>query len=200
MNARIFKILSLALVAASTPTLAFAHTGVGATGGLAHGFFHPFSGLDHTVAMVMVGLIAARLGGRALWLLPTTFLALMAVGGALGVAGVAVPHVEVGIAVSLIAFGAVAAAGVRAPAAMAFGLVGFFAIFHGHAHGTEMPMNASGFSYGAGFLVATALLHAMGLGLGLSIETFAKTHGALISRVTGGLAAAAGFGMLGGVL
>lgn len=163
-------------------------------------FFHPLSGLDHTLAMVLVGLIAARLGGRARWLLPATFLFVMAAGGTLGVAGISISDVELGIALSLVVFGAIAAAGVRAPVAVAAGLVGLFAIFHGHAHGTEMPMDASGIAYGVGVMVATALLHALGIALGLGIETYAKTHGPAIARLTGGLAAVAGVGMLSGIL
>ncbi|OLP55710.1 urease accessory protein [Rhizobium rhizosphaerae] len=182
------------------PGAAFAHTGVGHASGFVHGFAHPVSGLDHILAMVMVGLFAARLGGRALWLLPITFVAVMALGGALGVAGVTVPFVETGIALSVLVLGAVVALNVKAPTAAAMGLVGLFAIFHGHAHGAEMPEDAGGLAYAAGFMLATALLHGAGLALGLSLGRFEGRKGALAVRSAGGLVAVAGVGLLAGVL
>lgn len=144
MNVRRLRAVPLTLAAMLTPTLAFAHTGVGDTHGVVHGFMHPVTGLDHILAMVTVGILAWQLGGRALWALPTAFVAAMMVGGALGVAGVDVPFVELGIALSVVVLGAAVALGVRAPLAFAIGLVGFFAIFHGHAHGTEMLDDAGG--------------------------------------------------------
>ena len=159
----------LAAVALLAPTAALAHTGVGDTSGFGHGFGHPISGMDHVLAMVMVGVFAAQLGGRALWLVPATFVAVMALGGALGAAGVDVPFVETGIALSVIVLGAVVALNVKAPVAAAMGLVGLFAVFHGHAHGAEMPEDAGGLAYAAGFMLATALLHATGLGFGVAI-------------------------------
>jgi urease accessory protein len=141
------------------PTAALAHTGVGSTSGFVHGFMHPLSGLDHQLAMIMVGIFAYQLGGRALWLVPLTFVSVMALGGFLGVMGVPVPFVEVGIALSVIVLGAIVAFGVKAPLAVAVAAVGFFAIFHGHAHGTEMPLDVAGATYGLGFMLATAVLH-----------------------------------------
>ena len=138
------------------PTAAFAHPGIGDAHGFVAGFAYPLGGLDHILAMVTVGIFAWQLGGRALWLVPATFMLAMAAGGALGMAGVPVPFAEVGIAASVIVLGAVVAFARKAPVAIAVGLVGVFAVFHGHAHGTEMPLDASGGTYAAGFLLATA--------------------------------------------
>lgn len=182
------------------PTAALAHTGVGATSGFAHGFSHPISGLDHILAMVMVGVLAWQLGGRALWLMPAAFVAVMAVGGALGVSGIEIPFVETGIALSVIVLGAMVALGVKAPLAVAMGLVGLFAIFHGHAHGTEMPQDASGLAYAAGFMIATALLHLAGIGAGFLIGRAGASYGPAVVRSAGGVAAVAGVGILTGLI
>ena len=178
------------------PTAAFAHVGVGSTSGFVHGFMHPLSGLDHQLAMILVGVFAYQLGGRALWLVPLTFVSVMALGGFLGVMGIPVPFVEVGIALSVIVLGAIVAFGVKAPLAVAMAAVGFFAIFHGHAHGSEMPLDASGFEYGLGFMLATAALHAVGIGIGFLIGMSSKTLGNNVYRVAGGLASIAGIGLL----
>ncbi len=148
------------LFLASMAGVAEAHTGVGSTIGFTHGFMHPLSGIDHMLAMVAVGLFAARLGGSALWLVPSAFVAMMAVGGFLGISGVELPFVEIGIAASVIVLGAAVALDFNLPTAAAMALVGFFALFHGHAHGAEMPETANGLTYGIGFMLATALLHA----------------------------------------
>lgn len=200
MNARLAKIGALGLAAALTPTLAFAHPGLHAESGIWHGFVHPLSGLDHIFAMVTVGLLAFRLGGRALWLLPATFVLVMAGGGALGAAGIAVPAVEIGIALSVIVLGAVVASGVEMPIALAMGMVGAFAILHGHAHGSEMAEGVSGLSYAAGFMSATALLHAAGLGLGFGIARIGRAVGPVALRAAGGVVAMAGVGLLGGLI
>lgn len=199
--ARRFNHLALAgaLIVASA-TAAQAHTGVGHTAGFLHGFAHPFSGLDHMLAMVAVGLFAARLGGRALWLVPATFVAMMAVGGAWGISGASLPFVELGIAASVIALGMVVALNASMAVAVAMGLVGFFAVFHGHAHGTEMPLDASGASYAAGFMAATAVLHATGLAAGISAARFAAARSLRAAQVAGGAMALAGFGLLTGVI
>ena len=191
---------ALALAGALLPTAAFAHTGIGETSGFMHGFSHPVSGLDHILAMVMVGVFACELGGRALWLVPATFVLVMAGGGALGVAGIDVPFVEIGIALSVIVLGAVIALGIKAPTAVAMGLVGLFAIFHGHAHGAEMPEDAGGLAYAAGFMIATALLHIVGIGIGFLIGRIGQRYGAMVVRSAGGLAAIAGVGLLTGIL
>jgi urease accessory protein len=195
------RFLQLALLALClVPTAAFAHVGVGSTSGFMHGFIHPLSGLDHQLAMILVGIFAYRLGGRALWLVPLTFVTVMAFGGFLGVMGVPVPFVEVGIALSVIVLGAIVAFGLKASVAVATGVVGLFAIFHGHAHGSEMPLDASGFEYGIGFMMATALLHAVGIGIGVLIGISSKTLGNNVYRVAGGLASVAGVALLLGYL
>lgn len=153
---------------ALTPAVASAHPG-DESAGLVHGFMHPLGGFDHIIAMVAVGLLAARLGGRALWLVPASFVAAMTVAGFAGSTGVALPYMETGIAVSVVVLGAVAVFGMAMPVAAAMGLVGFFAVFHGYAHGLEMPDTVSGLAYGAGFVAATAMLHGVGIGLGLLI-------------------------------
>jgi urease accessory protein len=153
---------------ALAPTVASAHPGhEGAS--LISGLVHPLGGLDHIIAMVAVGLLAARLGGRALWLVPVSFVITMAVAGVAGMAGVGLPYVETGIALSVVVLGAVAVFGVAMPVAAAMGLVAFFAVFHGYAHGVEMPETVSGLAYGAGFVAATALLHGIGIGIGLGL-------------------------------
>lgn len=154
------------------PSIAFAHPGHGGDTSLLAGFIHPFGGLDHLLAMTAVGLFAAHLGGRALWAIPTTFVALMALGGVSGAAGISLPFVETAIALSVVVFGLMIFSGMALPVLAAMALVGIFAIFHGHAHGTEMPVDSSGMLYGMGFMVATALLHGFGITLGLSIRWF----------------------------
>ena len=139
MTRSTFGRLLIAAPLALLPTLALAHTGVGETSGFSHGFMHPVSGLDHILAMVLVGIFAWQLGGRALWAVPATFVLVMAVGGGLGIVGIDIPFVEVGIGLSVVVLGAIVAFGVKAPVAVAMAVVGLFAIFHGHAHGAEMP-------------------------------------------------------------
>ena len=160
---------SVAAAMVIMPTVAFAHTGVGDTSGLVHGFGHPISGLDHILAMLMVGIFAFQLGGRALWLVPMTFVGVMAVGGMLGIDGIGVPFVEIGIALSVVVLGAIVAFNVKASVSAAMGVVGLFAIFHGHAHGAEIPEDAGGVAYAAGFLIATAVLHLAGISAGFLI-------------------------------
>lgn len=189
----------LTLAALVTPSLALAHTGVGDTHGFVHGFAHPIGGLDHVLAMVAVGLFAAHLGGRALWLVPLSFVGVMALGGALGMAGVEIPFAEAGIALSVIVLGAAVALRIALPTVAAMALVGFFAIFHGHAHGAELPQGASGLGYATGFLIATALLHAAGLGLGLAIGRLGS-RGLRTAQLGGTAMALAGSGILTGLI
>jgi urease accessory protein len=171
-QASLFGRNSLLIVTAMllTPSFVQAHTGVGATHGFSHGFFHPLTGLDHLCAMIAVGLWAAQLGGRALWTVPLTFISVMAVGGAMGVAGVPMPFVEQGIAASVLILGLLIAAAINLPVTASAPIVGIFALFHGHAHGAEMPVSASGLSYGIGFILATAMLHAVGIGFGIGVQ------------------------------
>jgi urease accessory protein len=187
---------SAALAVALLPTAALAHTGLGDGHGFVHGFAHPLGGLDHILAMTTVGLFAWQLGGRALWLVPATFVLMMAAGGALGMAGVPMPFVELGIAMSVIVLGAIVALGGKEPLAIAMGIAGLFALFHGHAHGTEMPLDASGLGYAAGFMLATALLHAGGIALGFLIGRIGEAYGRLTYRLAGSLVALAGVAIL----
>jgi len=149
------------------PAGASAHVSGDQAGGFISGLAHPISGLDHILAMVSVGLWGAQLGPPAIWLLPVTFPMVMAFGGMLGLMGVPLPGTEIGIALSAIGLGAMVASEARPPLWVAAALVAFFAIFHGHAHGTELPPDESGVLYSIGFVVATGLLHLTGVGIGL---------------------------------
>jgi urease accessory protein len=152
------------------PVLAQAHPGHNGTG-FTHGFIHPLSGLDHLLAMFAVGLWAAQLGGRALWAVPAAFLSVMVLGGALGMAHLQIPFIEQGILLSVLVLGVLIAAAVRLPLGVSMAIVGLFALCHGIAHGAEMPENAAGFAYGAGFVLTTALLHASGMAAGLMAKS-----------------------------
>jgi urease accessory protein len=184
------------------PQWAWAHEGAAHAhaSGFAHGFLHPLSGLDHLLAMVLVGLLAVQLGGRALLALPASFLALMAAGGAAGLAGLGLPHVEVAIALSVVALGAALAFAIRTPVAAAALAVGGFALFHGFAHGAELPAGAGAAGYAAGFLLATALLHGAGLALGLALGRRQGRAGGLALRASGAASAVAGLGLLVGLV
>lgn len=144
-----------------------------------HGVLHPLVGLDHLLAMVAVGLWAAQRGGRAIWLLPVAFVVAMLGGATVGAAGIAMPGVEQGILLSVLLLGALVASAVRVPTAIGVAVVAAFALLHGHAHGTEMPANASGLAYGAGFAVATAGLHAVGVIAALGLRRGAVGTAAL---------------------
>jgi urease accessory protein len=180
-----------ATVLAATP--AFAHVGAGSTSGFFAGFEHPFLGLDHITVMIAVGLWAALKGGRALWVWPAAFVGVMLIGGALGIAGVAVPFVEPGILASIVALGLLVAAAADLPVAVGAAIIGAFALLHGHAHGTEVPESASGIEYMAGFAIATAALHATGIGaalsFGLRFRNLVRIAGAACALVGVGLAA-----------
>jgi urease accessory protein len=177
------------LLATLWPALAWAHTEEGRAEGLLAGLHHPISGLDHVLAMVSVGLWGAQLGAPAVWMLPVTFPMVMALGGMLGLMGVPVPGVEVGIALSGIMLGLAVLTEWRPPIWAAAVIVGFFAVFHGHAHGSELPAGASGLLYSIGFVAATGTLHAIGIGIGV-IHRWGWGRVAL--RVAGGLVASAG--------
>ncbi|MDJ0817683.1 MAG: HupE/UreJ family protein [Desulfobacterales bacterium] len=146
---------------------AYAHVEQGQAAGFLTGLQHPWSGLDHILAMIAVGLWGAQLGNPALWVLPVTFPMVMAFGAMMGLLGIPVPGIEVGIAVSAILLGIMVLAEVRPNLAIAAVLVGFFAIFHGHAHGTELPPGQSGLLYSMGFVIATGVLHGVGISIGL---------------------------------
>ncbi|MEW6255210.1 MAG: HupE/UreJ family protein [Pseudomonadota bacterium] len=178
------------------PSIALAHTGAGDAHGFAHGFFHPLTGIDHVLAMVAVGILAWQCGGRALWAVPLAFVAVMVAGGVLGVSGLDLPFVEIAIALSVVVLGTAVALGITLPLAAAMGLAGVFALFHGHAHGAEMPEDASGLAYGLGFVLATAALHLAGLGLGMGIARLGERHGAALVRMSGAAIALGGVALL----
>jgi Hydrogenase/urease accessory protein len=182
-------LILFALFLAAVPDLASAHQQSGVAGGFVSGFTHPLFGPDHVVAMVAVGLWGAQLGAPAIWVLPITFPLIMAFGGLLGVLGIPIPGVEVGIALSAIALGGMVALQARPPLWAAMVLVGVFAIFHGHAHGAELPEAANPLAYGVGFVIATGLLHLTGILIGLLIS---RPLGATAVRVCGGVIALIG--------
>lgn len=183
-------LLALALL---WPGVAFAHVDGAVSGGFASGLLHPVTGLDHVVAMIAVGLWGAQLGAPAIWALPVTFPLVMAFGGMLGLLGVDLPGVEIGIALSAVALGALILVEARPPLWLGAVVVGTFAIFHGHAHGTELPDGATGLVYSVGFVIATGCLHAIGIAIGLIHRWQA---GRLAIRAGGGAVAAAGVAFL----
>ena len=193
--ARLMAVLAVALVLCAGPVLA--HEGAAAGGGFASGFTHPIFGWDHVAAMVAVGLWGAFLGRPAIFMLPVAFPVVMALGGALAIAGVHVPAVEIGIAVSALVIGSLVALAVRPPLVVAAAIVAVFALFHGHAHGTEMPSMASPIAYAAGFVIATGLLHLAGIGFGLLARW---PTGALAVRTGGAAIAVAGAAFLAGAM
>jgi len=182
-----FLALSLFFVARA----AFAHEQVGAAAGFLTGLRHPISGLDHVLAMIAVGLWGAQLGAPAIWLLPVAFPMMMACGGFLGLIGVPLPGVEIAIGLSALLLGAMVAFEAKPPIALAALLVGFFAIFHGHAHGAELPAGQSGLTYSIGFVMATGCLHGVGIAIGL---VHRWPWGRIFLRVAGALVALAGIG------
>jgi urease accessory protein len=192
---RKFPVFLITLLAASP---ALAHTGHGTTASFAAGALHPVGGFDHVLAMVAVGLLAFLLKGRSLWLVPAAFVGMMVAGGALGMAGVPLPLVEVGIAVSVAALGAMVAFGRRTPAVAAVAAAGLFAVFHGQAHGAEMAAGMSGLGYALGFVLATASLHAAGIAAGYGLSRLGEAFGTTIVRIGGGMVAAAGVAVLAG--
>lgn len=176
----------LALVLLTICGTAAAHPGHGTS--YMAGLAHPWLGADHLLAMLAVGLWAAQLGGRARWLVPLSFVSVMAAAGALGMAGVSLPMVESGIAASVLVLGLLIAVAARLPVGAGASLVALFAIFHGYAHGAEMPADGSAWGYGLGFVLSTAALHGIGLALG--------RQGGKMVRVLGIAIAAAGALML----
>lgn len=185
-------LLVAALLAASP---ALAHTG-GQLGGLTSGLMHPVSGLDHVVAMIAVGLWGGILGAPAIWLLPIVFPLVMALGGAAGVVGVPLPGIETGIALSGLVLGLMVLLAVRPPLWIAAVLVGVFAVFHGHAHGAELPAAANPFVYAAGFVLATGFLHLIGIAIG---QLWHWPAGRVVVRAAGGAIAVAGGAFLTGI-
>lgn len=156
---------SMLVLACLAPGLALAHTGAGGSGGFLHGLAHPVGGIDHLLAMLAVGLWAAQIGGRALWVVPGTFVGVMVLGSMLGLASLPVPLIEEGILVSVLILGILVAGAFRFALVYSSLVVGLFALFHGYAHGVEMPVALGTGAYTAGFALATALLHGVGMGL-----------------------------------
>jgi len=183
------RILACLLCVLSS-SVAQAHPGHG--GGLGSGFAHPFSGIDHLLAMIVIGIWAAQLGGRARWGVPLAFVSMMGLGAALALDGIVPPALDAGITVSLLVLGLAVAFALRVPSAVAAALAAAFALFHGAAHGVELPGLADPRWYVLGFLVATLCLHGLGVGLG----TIAQRHLPIATRVAGAATAAAGFALL----
>jgi urease accessory protein len=192
MTMRAIGPVAMLLTLASTPV--FAHTGAGPVDGFVHGLMHPLTGLDHVLAMVAVGLWAGLVGGRARIAYPVAFVGAMALAGAWGMSGGSLPGVEVGIAFSVIILGAAVALKASPPLAAGTLACGILAIFHGFAHGAELPENASGVAYAAGFVIATAALHLVGILLAGVIAARAP----LIARIAGGGLVLAGVALLAG--
>ncbi len=182
-----FTIAAITLILLVSPSAA--HEGAGVAGGFVSGFTHPLFGPDHLIAMVAVGLWGAFLGRPAIWLLPVVFPLVMAFGGALGVAGVPIPYIETGIAASAVVLGLMVALAVKAPLGIAAALVAVFAVFHGHAHGAELPEAANPLAYSVGFVISTGLLHLAGVAIGLLTGSQA---GKLFVRACGGAIAMGG--------
>jgi urease accessory protein len=176
---------------------AFAHIVPGTAVGLVSGLEHPISGLDHVLAMVSVGIWGSQLGRPAIWLLPVAFPLVMSIGGVLGVRGVPLPGVEIGVAASALALGLMIAIAARPPLWVAAVLVSAFAIFHGHAHGAELPHAAQPLAYGVGFVMATGLLHATGITIGV-LQRWTEGQRAL--RLAGVAIAVAGVYLLKGLV
>jgi urease accessory protein len=175
---------------------AFGHVGVGSTSSFGAGFLHPLSGLDHMTVMIAVGLWAALKGGRAILVWPIAFVTIMLVGGALGVAHVPIPFVEPGILASVVALGLLVALAADLPVWLGAVIIGLFAVFHGHAHGSEVPATASGLDYMAGFALATAGLHLVGIAAAIA---FGQRFRVLV-RAAGASCALVGVGLVAGLI
>jgi len=183
------SIHAVALLAVLWTQSAFGHAVQGQASGFVTGFLHPISGADHVLAMVAVGLWGAQLGAPAIWVLPVAFPLVMAMGAMLGFLGVPIPGVEYGIAASAIVLGTAVAFAMRPSLVIAALVVGCFAIFHGHAHGTELPPGQSALLYSMGFVMATGCLHAVGIGIG---TVHRWSWGQQLLRVAGTAVAAGG--------
>jgi urease accessory protein len=190
------RIATVAVLAASTVALAAApasaHVIAGQAGGFAAGLAHPLGGFDHLLAMVAVGLWATQLGGRALWAVPASFVGMMALGGAVSLAHVGLPAVELGVAGSLVFLGLLVATATKAPSWAGCAVVALFALFHGHAHGAELPQAAQPILYALGFVVATMALHGAGIAAGLAAPRFGAAFGRWAVRGGGAAVAAMG--------
>lgn len=186
----------LGLVLLGCVAAAHAHTGAEEANGFVAGVLHPLTGFDHLLAMVAVGIWGATLGRPLIWALPVAFPMLMVVGGILGITGVPLPYIESGIAVSVVVLGLAIAAAWRAPVAVAVAIVAAFGVFHGYAHGAELPGAASPAAYVAGFVLCTGALHLAGVAIGL-LKALPK--GEQVLRASGGLIAMAGLWIFAGM-
>ena len=196
---KVLQSFILALTLAIVPGVAYAHDGTNlALGGFLSGLVHPVLGYDHLLAMLSVGILSAQIGGRAIWTVPATFVSVMAVGGLLGLIDIGLTATEFGIAVSLVILGSVIAAERRLSILVVMVGVGFFAIFHGYAHGSEVPETAEPFLYALGFLMGTALIHITGVVIGDISRHYER--GKIILRVGGALIALIGLLFIFGVL
>ena len=187
-----FPSLALALLIAGP---ASAHSGAGTVFSFQSGFLHPLGGPDHLLAMFAVGLLAAQLDKRAIWLVPGAFVTMMIAGALAGILGLEIPGIELAIAVSIAAIALPVAFALGMPAALAMAYVGFFAIFHGYAHGAELPLTAEATPFIAGFALATACIHAAGVGAGLFFGRASAGQRGFALRLTAGLVAVAGIGV-----
>ncbi len=191
--------IPLSLVISLVPLSAYAHEGGNVPiGGFLAGLIHPVLGYDHLLAMLSVGMLSAQIGGRAIWTVPATFVSVMALGGGLGLIDVGLTAIELGIAASLVLLGLIIAAERRLPVLIAMGAVGIFAVFHGYAHGTEMPTTAQPVIYAGGFLTGTALIHIVGVVIGDIARHYER--GKVILRVCGALISLVGVLFVAGVL
>ena len=164
------RLLLFVAAAVLLPSFAYAHVGIGEASGFMHGLAHPISGLDHICAMLAVGLWAAQMGGRSVWAVPLTFVSVMALGSVLPMLGISLPFIEQGIVLSVLLLGVLIAASVRLPLIWGSSMVGLFALWHGHAHGAEIPAWSSGITYAMGFMLATAFLHIIGITFGFAMQ------------------------------
>ena len=180
------------VVLASLATPALAHVGVSSTDSFSTGVLHPLSGLDHIMVMITVGLWATLKGGRAIWIWPPAFVGVMLVAGALAMAGLPIPFVEPGILASVVALGLLVALAVDIPVWLGAVIIGIFALFHGHAHGIEVPEAVMGVEYMAGFAIATACLHLVGIGFALGM---ARLRWRLVVRISGAICVLIGIGL-----
>ena len=192
----LFRILAVASLTCAAAA-ASAHSDSADAGGFLSGYIHPLSGLDHLLAMVAVGIWGATLGRPLIWALPIAFPLMMVVGGVLGIARVPLPFVQAGVATSVIALGLAIALAWRAPIPASIAIVAVFAIFHGHAHGTELPSTGQPAAYAAGFVVSTGLLHLAGIAIGLLKSL---SYGEKLLRAAGAAIAATGAWILLGVI
>ncbi|AMO21567.1 HupE/UreJ family protein [Ramlibacter solisilvae] len=191
MNRSLRLVLALGMVALAQA--AHAHSEITSGGGLVRGFMHPLTGSDHLLAMVAVGMWGAVLGPPLVWVLPVTFPLLMVFGAVAALAGIALPAIEPGVALSVMVLGGAIGAFWRAPLPAALAVVAFFGFLHGFAHGRELPEAASPAAYAAGFVLASGLLHGTGIAIG---TVRAAPHGKLALRIFGAAIALVGVGML----